>query len=245
MPMSKSDMIARLNQLSSQLIVDRTREDIDALLELYKLSVLDMSSEQKAFLNNPQKGAYNYTDRNRVSEFCNVFVELMQTYYGVNTEGYVVLPTLWGAITDPTKEELEQYINSILIVRDKWYAFLFGMILEADTDPAVSLGGKLTEVSSPDYTLSNVYGSEVISEEPPENILVFRDVTRLRIDHIYDGITLETANNIEKVLDVIYEEVTNHMLNIEPVYCGQLYGFDSTSVVSCGMNFYQGVKSTI
>lgn len=192
---SKAEILERLDELAQELIFDRSQSDVDKLLNLFKDAYDDMIDEQKAFINTPQKGAYSYTDQNRVGEFCNLLVELMETYYGVETDDYKEIFTSWQTITDPTEEQLTGYINSILALRDEWYQ-------------QIHFVGYLPEITQ-----------------------------------IYDGISLETANNIEKVLDFVYDSLKKHMFKNDYQYCGMLRGPDSSYVLTCGSVYWIGVNN--
>jgi hypothetical protein len=48
------------------LVIDRTQKDVDDLAAILALSYDQMTAEQRKFVKNPQKGAYNVEDLNRV-----------------------------------------------------------------------------------------------------------------------------------------------------------------------------------
>lgn len=121
---SKEELLALLDTLYEQMINNRTQQDIDNILALGYYAYDDLNATQKTFITSPQKGAYNYQDRNRVGQFCNALVELMHVYFGTITDGYSDMPTNWETISDPTQTQLENYINMIIVVRNKWYTEL-------------------------------------------------------------------------------------------------------------------------
>ena len=56
------------------------------------------------------------------------------------------------------------------------------------------------------------------------------------LSQIYDGITLTTANNIEKILNAVSGEFLDHMLPIEHRYCGEVVPGDGTNyIMPCGL----------
>ena len=83
------------------------------------------------------------------------------------------MPDDWVSITDPTKGDLEAYIDNILALKTYW----------------------LNEMGIED---------------------------NFPIDHIYNGISLETANNIEKALKAIHEAINKYIFSIDSRYCGQM-----------------------
>lgn len=96
------------------LITDRTQFDVDYVLHLEAKGYFGMTDEEKAEWDASLKGAYNYTDLNRVEAavayLCNRFPE-----FGYSME----LPTHinWEREDIPTPDDFERYIANIATLR--------------------------------------------------------------------------------------------------------------------------------
>lgn len=374
MSSTKAELIARLNELSQQLIFDRTQADIDALIDIFRKPHGNVTEREKIFIGNPQKGAYNPSDRNRVSEFCNKFVELLREYYGTITPNFIVMEENWENVTDPTETKLRAYIDSILAIVTNWYnrfritdgidltnttwllkekpEFIYNKTFSIDflcNGSAFETISHLADLDYVVYDTTDVYdptneewlfegfrtiiisgGLDVDSREFKEwlirnatqintvtdltdttwkiaqipfsdstdsqwifldkanffeyrnynvnyttegsqydndvQVLTFTDGTDVTnenliswlrgngelvgseiidadypppsISHIFDGIDLTTANNIESALYKLYVCVSDYILPSDPPYCGMLYGPDSGSIITCGNYFW-------
>lgn len=99
------------------LILDRTRADVEEIRLLVargwdKLTV----EEQAAWLNGSYKGAYNYTDLNRVGAAVNYVAELLCEW------GYPYRPnvrTNWRADELFYAEDLREYLAAVEGLRDR------------------------------------------------------------------------------------------------------------------------------
>ena len=106
--------------MSLSLITDRTADDYNAWLALSKIKWADMTAAQQAAWSIPMKGAYNYTDINRVGNALLYLQALLASY------GYVVtvnvrtdyVPGEW-----PTPEEMSNYVQSISNIRSALAVF--------------------------------------------------------------------------------------------------------------------------
>ena len=97
----------------STLITDRTQADVDALVELLSTPMSDWTSEKLAEFNLAKsKGAYNYTDLNRVTA-CMDYLNERLTGYGYDA-GYskVEVPHGGGAGRLPSGYTELEYIES-------------------------------------------------------------------------------------------------------------------------------------
>lgn len=89
------------------LIYDRTQADVT-----YALNNPDSSS----FL----KGAYNYTDLNRIETWCEYIKNQLNTYnYFVN----IVTKTDWTMEDFPTKYELKRIRDNVELLKESFMAF--------------------------------------------------------------------------------------------------------------------------
>lgn len=100
------------------LVTDRTQEDVDYLNKI-SISISNGTAtdqEKEDFLSAKLKGAYNYTDLNRVGEALNYIADLL------NNTGYAVditPKTDWENGDIPTQQQLNNYIADIYTVRNK------------------------------------------------------------------------------------------------------------------------------
>ena len=96
------------------LITDRTQADVDRYTELKDKLWDGMTEVEKAEWKTALKGAYNYTDLNRVEG-------AVEYVAGRLTEaGYVVAPVVkknWTRTDKPTLADLKRYIKNIADIR--------------------------------------------------------------------------------------------------------------------------------
>lgn len=100
--------------MSLSLITDRTQADYNLWLTLSEIPWDDMTDEQKAVWSVPMKGAYNYTDLNRVGGALQALQAVFNSY------GYSVaanVRTDWMAGEWPTQAEMDAYIQAIKNIR--------------------------------------------------------------------------------------------------------------------------------
>ena len=90
-----------------KLIFDRTQEDVTHALN---------NPSNATFL----KGAYNYTDLNRIEEWCKYLSDLLTSYnYSVN----VTVKTNWNVSDFPTSSELERIRNNVIKLKQAYFSF--------------------------------------------------------------------------------------------------------------------------
>lgn len=114
------------------LITDRTEADALRWLELSAKSWQNMTDAEKAEWLSGMKGAYNATDRNRVSEAIEFLAELFIGYgYTVDIVRPEIEPgrSRWEMKDIPTPEQMEKYLNMVSTIR--------GVIGGYDTTPPV------------------------------------------------------------------------------------------------------------
>ena len=100
------------------LIFDRSPADTEALETLLtKAKAGTLTNAEKAALVSPShKGAYNYTDLNRVnSAMAYLAQELEQRGYIVS--GYQADSTTWSQQSIPTKTQLNRYLSNVTALR--------------------------------------------------------------------------------------------------------------------------------
>jgi hypothetical protein len=100
--------------MSLDLITDRTAADYLEWLALSKIPWASMTDAQKAIWSVPMKGAYNYTDLNRVGTALLALQTLLSGYgYPVSVD----VRTEWAAGNWPTMTEMTAYLQSVVNVR--------------------------------------------------------------------------------------------------------------------------------
>lgn len=131
-----------------ELVTDRTQGHVDSLKKLRSIGWNNMTDNQKTeYLGYATKGAYNYTDLNRVeSAVAELAPEL-----GLRLE----TKTDWGLWDLPTQSEMERYLSNIMAIRN----------------------------ACPTTTVF-----------PP-------------LPNSMNKLTYESANNIERVLEIVYESL--------------------------------------
>lgn len=94
-----------------QFITDRSQDHVDLLKRLKKKNWSTMTAAEKAdWYGDAAKGAYNYTDLNRVE----TAVEVLAQNLGLN----LITKTNWTAWDDPVVSEMERYLGNVVAIRD-------------------------------------------------------------------------------------------------------------------------------
>jgi hypothetical protein len=96
------------------LITDRTARDVERWRYLHSKGWAAMTDEEKAEWRTALKGAYNYTDMNRVESA----VEYIS--HNLTEAGYFIDPevkTVWTVKDHPTKADMERYFANVELLR--------------------------------------------------------------------------------------------------------------------------------
>ena len=91
------------------LITNRTQADVDRVTELASKGFANMTSVEQAEWLAGMKGAYNYTDLNRVETAVRYLAELL----GVS----VTVKTNWAVTDIPSQTDMARYLNNIRSLR--------------------------------------------------------------------------------------------------------------------------------
>ena len=92
-------------------VVDRTQEHVDLLKRLHKKGWVNLSSEeQEQWYGEAAKGAYNYTDLNRVESW----VSKLAADLGLT----LTTKTDWTVWDIPTQTDMTRYLSNVAAVRD-------------------------------------------------------------------------------------------------------------------------------
>lgn len=100
------------------LIYDRTAADTAALEALFaKAKAGSLTDEEWAVLADPaHKGAYNYTDLNRVTTALEYLRGVLEGY-GYTPNGYVRFTRIWQEEDNPTPAQMRQYLANVAAIR--------------------------------------------------------------------------------------------------------------------------------
>lgn len=96
------------------LITDRTQEDVERYAELKAKYLHGMTDAEKAEWETFLKGAYNYTDMNRVESAVEYVANRL------TEAGYVVIPVVkknWNRTSKPTLDDLKRYMKNVADIR--------------------------------------------------------------------------------------------------------------------------------
>ena len=95
-------------------ITNRTQGDVTRRAELARKGLANMTDAERAEWLAPSKGAYNYTDLNRVEEA----VAKLTSYLEALNRGSGLYPTRsWTAGDVPTATDMQRYIANIQAIR--------------------------------------------------------------------------------------------------------------------------------
>jgi hypothetical protein len=102
------------------LITDRTLDDVLLWNQLRRKNFSDMTpDEQQQFLSN-LKGAYNYTDLNRVATAVEELTTMLQSErYDINT----IIKKDWQIGNIPSFADLETLIDNVKLIKEKFDSF--------------------------------------------------------------------------------------------------------------------------
>ena len=97
------------------LITDRTAADVERYLTLRSKGFANLTEAEKTEWLSPMKGAYNYTDLNRVEEAVSYVAEkLRERGYRVD----ISVAKVWTTDTLPTMADMNRYLENVRAVRN-------------------------------------------------------------------------------------------------------------------------------
>ena len=103
------------------LITDRSQSDVDALRTLLARGEANWTAEELAEFNLARsKGAYNYTDLNRVTEAMDALDESLRGYgYDTGYSEIEIVPgrTEWKQSDVPTASQMASYLSNVEAIR--------------------------------------------------------------------------------------------------------------------------------
>ena len=109
--------------MSLNLITDRTASDVTYAKSFQGKIWSKLSTEQKAEYLIGLKGAYSYTDFNRVENAVKYISELLISHGYPNT---VKVKTDWAAEDVQNFAEIQRYIDNIAELKNKYYSNVEG-----------------------------------------------------------------------------------------------------------------------
>ena len=116
------------------LITDRTQSDVDRYIELKAKGLQGMTETEIAEWETHLKGAYNYTDMNRVESAVEYVASRL------TEAGYVVIPVVkkdWSGTDKPTLDDIKRYMKNVAYIRAALTTF-------STTPEAPTIGKHLT-----------------------------------------------------------------------------------------------------
>lgn len=150
--------------MALNLITNRTEADLTRLQELAQKAYEDMTTAEKAEWNSPHKGAYNYTDLNRVESAVATLAAQLNGY-GYTVE--VTVKTNWTRQDVPTELDTARYLQNITAIRSA-----LAVMQSTPQVPADMVGFSITEANNIEKILldveqliSNMQASFIYSNE--------------------------------------------------------------------------------
>lgn len=146
------------------LVTDRTQMDVDRVNMLAKKGWANMTAEERAEWEGGLKGAYNYTDLNRVHSAVRYLQDrLAGVGYFVESSG----TKNWTKQSSPTQSEMNEYLADVRAIRG-----VFTLLKTTPPVPDTMVGLTYTKANhieqillDVDMLLSNVINSFVYSGE--------------------------------------------------------------------------------
>ena len=101
----------------STLVTDRTLADVSRVAEITKKIIENTATKEELaeWHSTSMKGAYNYTDLNRVKAAMDCLYDCL-TDYGYALHGYAELP-VWDELDSPDTLRLSVYLENVHIIR--------------------------------------------------------------------------------------------------------------------------------
>lgn len=98
-----------------ELITDRTARDVARLQELSAIAWNNMNAAEKAEWSKGSKGAYNFSDLNRVENAVQYIAERLRKH---NYPVELLEVRTWGATDVPTLTDMTRYLENIRRIRN-------------------------------------------------------------------------------------------------------------------------------
>ena len=107
----------------STLVTNRSAADLETLRDMLASPVSDWTAEELARFNRAEsRGAYNFSDLNRVSECMDYLFDVF-TSLGYAMPLYVKQSSVWTEGNTPTLSQMEQYLTNLSCLRSALQVF--------------------------------------------------------------------------------------------------------------------------
>lgn len=113
--------LQRLVIVMDDLIYDRTQNDVNRAIELNdKYNDETITAEEIIEWNNGLKGAYDYTDLNRVEQWCTYLSQQLNLY---NYSVTITTKTDWIMYDFPTSSELKRIRENVAMLKNAFVSY--------------------------------------------------------------------------------------------------------------------------
>ena len=215
-----------------EMITDRSASDVLLAKNLIKKGFQNMTEDEKNSFLSGLKGAYNYSDVNRVETAIKYFVDTMLQIYEQNIQLAKELGVSWAEIYDVPYNP-EDYKN--IVIKNDWQINdLFTKTDRADfLNKIVHVLSAIIDIPSNTNYLTDK--NRLVLQDRDGNNLEFEGLTTStgEFPTSLDGFDYKKANIIEKSMEDFNVALTDLKINKENLiigtakawyYSGDLYG---------------------
>ena len=215
-----------------EMITDRSASDVLLAKNLIKKGFQSMTEDEKNSFLSGLKGAYNYSDVNRIETVIKYFVDTMLQIYEQNIQLAKELGVDWAEIYDVPYNP-EDYKN--IVIKNDWQINdLFTKTDRADfLNKIVHVLSAIIDIPSNTNYLTDK--NRLVLQDRDGNYLEFEGLTTStgEFPTSFDGFDYKKANIIEKSLEDFNVALIDLKINKENLiigtakawyYSGDLYG---------------------
>lgn len=133
-----------------------------------------------------------------------------------------------GAYNPEDRNRVATYCNTFVALMRDYYSTI--------TPDYVTMATNWGSIADPTQAQLTAYIDNIIRVRDKWYAEMHIGGTIPTITQIYDGISLSTANNIEKAILAIHTYLINYILSLDPTHCGTVYGTatSATAPITCG-----------
>lgn len=214
-----------------EMITDRSASDVLLAKNLIKKGFQNMTEDEKSCFLKGLKGAYNYSDVNRIETATKYFVDTMLQIYEQNIQLAKELGVDWAEIYDVPYNP-EDYES--IVIKNDWE--INDIFSEADgTDFLNKIVYVLSAIIDIPLDIDTYYLTDtngLVLQDKDGNYLEF-GLTTGKFPTSFDGFDYKKANIIEKSMENFNVALTDLKINKENLiigtakawyYSGDLYG---------------------
>ena len=215
-----------------EMITDRSASDVLLAKNLIKKGFQNMTEDEKNSFLSGLKGAYNYSDVNRIETVIKYFVDTMLQIYEQNIQLAKELGVDWSSIYDVPYNP-EDYKN--MVHKNDWSTNdIFSEADRADfLNKIVYVLSAIIDIPSNTNYLTDK--NRLVLQDRDGNNLEFEGLTTSTEEFptSFDGFDYKKANTIEKSMEDFNVALTDLKINKENLiigtakawyYSGDLYG---------------------